>query len=46
MRPNSPEVILLMLESLKKAGIHYEKLSPAAVVSLCHPEDLEDTEDF
>jgi hypothetical protein len=43
MRPNSPDVILLMLGTLRKAGRETSRLSDELVVGLLlAPEDLED----
>jgi hypothetical protein len=43
MRPNSPDVILLMLGNLKGAGHEVSKLPEELVVGLLlEPEDLDD----
>jgi hypothetical protein len=42
MRPNSPEVILLMMGSLERAGKKPARLDDELVAGLlCEPEDLE-----
>lgn len=43
MRPDSPDVILLMLSCLDKAGVKTTKLPEELVLGLrCAPEDLDE----